>query len=251
MRTPNTSHHNFTLIELLVVIAIIAILAGMLLPALNKAREKSREINCVSRKKQFLTAQQFYANDFQYIVQVAPINATNGYRPFSQLLTTGSADFNLGYVSPEILLCTANAYTSRLDNAFDSPIGMPKLDIASEVTQYKTNGSGNCFISSGANPLAGFLIPEQCKTPSTFFITADATRATAANKTTGLGGSFGFYAAQKNATVAVHLAHSERTTLAFVDGHAGSMTGRELNTDTVNKPKSCIAADGLSIQNLE
>jgi prepilin-type processing-associated H-X9-DG protein len=66
--TKKNNINSFTLIELLLVISVIAVLSGMLLPALNGARIKARGISCVSNLKQLGMASALYLSDYGYYV---------------------------------------------------------------------------------------------------------------------------------------------------------------------------------------
>ena len=165
---------NFTLIELLVVIAIIAILAGLVMPALGHAQARGRTTECINNKKQVMTVLRMYGNDHTSMIPYA-ISIGNNMQPYSYILGgLGTDNYSKELVSKKTMFCnTINKKELAADgtNAF----GMIDVAFGNDTSWYKTNRStvGRFVAQDSASKSVAYVL-EKMKAPSNMILLADA-----------------------------------------------------------------------------
>jgi len=200
MKAVAPARFRFTLIELLVVIAIIAILAAMLLPALNKARQTAAKMKCLGNHKQWALLMTTYASDFDgyNVLQVDKTENPSTWYFWNMIL---GRHYNYGSKN----LCYSNA-----------PFGKCSADRTPAASSYGLNYSWGVRNANGTYSHVTTNIREsQITQPSHLILTVDSLRAP----------DFSAHSSGWVNNFPV-LWHGNQLNMSFGDGHAASMKPR-------------------------
>jgi prepilin-type processing-associated H-X9-DG protein len=230
------------LIELLVVIAIIAILAAMLMPALERAREAAKSAACINKQKQTGLALMLYANSYNDWLPRSKWSECTP--PWGQILWMDGLISHPSLVNCPTFLpgkmrmnqetCIRNYYDRDPCNngfkwIFQRAYGFrPNLMVdprARRNRQGAINVAGYCRLYSGYPPGHGWYDPpikgnigDFCGT-SDFAVVADSIYRQGATD----------YDCESDGLRAVHLRHGQKANVWFLDGHAESLGSTELD----------------------
>ena len=223
---PHTSYlKRFTLIELLVVIAIIAILAGMLLPALSDVKMTARSSQCISQEKQILLCVLNYSDSNNGWGPV--VKYSGGYTRWPAVMYVGGYLTALElYICPEAALYDEAQYVFHARGLTPAQLLTDSGKTYFNYTHYSLNryfiGGGDFddsnlrTMSKAFMPSSKILAADSCGSPCTVVNYG----ATPVSERRGLSsGFFSTSAALKNIQPFIPLRHKKAGNVTWLDGH--------------------------------
>ena len=220
---------RFTLIELLVVIAIIAILASMLLPALQQARERARTSSCINNLKGIGNAFQMYVNDYRGHVTRNNAGSLRGWS-FAMAL----------YIKPELCRWKSNkpggipvglvdVVTKKMTDPLSCPSAAEHQHAGGRIPLFSYGP--NYYIFSNATEKEAVKKFSEIVRPATKLYTIDGSKleASAGDNIISAADAYLQIASTSwpmisgNRTSAVQFRHGSKANVVFCDGHCGTL----------------------------